>query len=188
MSLTPSNMLPLGTRAPYFNLPSAQGATVGLDDFSGKPLLIAFICNHCPFVKHIRAQLAALGNEYQARGLGMVAINSNDGEAYPADNMDAMKAEVVSAGYTFPYLLDATQAVAKAYDAACTPDFYLFDGQKQLVYRGQLDSSRPGNTVPVSGADLRAAIDAVLAGQQVNTKQQPSVGCNIKWKSDNGSR
>lgn len=184
MALTESNMLPLGILAPDFSLPSAQGATVRLADFTGKSLLlVAFICNHCPFVKHVRTELAAIGREYQERGVGMVAISSNDVAAYPADNMDRMKEEVVSAGYTFPYLLDTTQEVAKAYDAACTPDFYLFDADFRLIYRGQLDESRPGSQLPLNGADLRAALEAGLSGKPQSVVQKPSMGCNIKWKS-----
>jgi peroxiredoxin len=186
MALTPSNMLALGTAAPAFSLSSTTGDIVSLDDFSEcSALLVVFICNHCPFVKHIREELACLGQDYQPHGVGMVAINSNDTEAYPADSLDKMAEEMQVASYTFPYLLDESQLVAKAYDAACTPDFFLFDEDRVLVYRGQLDDSRPGNEIPVTGKDLRAALDAVLAGQPVPDLQKPSVGCNIKWKPGN---
>jgi len=186
MARTPSNMLALGTQAPDFLLPSTSGEQVCLADFQASPLLlVAFICNHCPFVKHVRHELASLGDEYQPRGVAVVAISANDIDAYPADDMEHMKQEVVEAGYHFPYLLDESQAVARAYDAACTPDFYLFDQDRRLVYRGQLDDSRPGNDVPVTGADLRAAMDAALAGRAVSADQKPSIGCNIKWKPGN---
>jgi peroxiredoxin len=179
-------MLPLGTAAPDFSLPDTQGSIVSLNSFQDSELLmVAFICNHCPFVKHIRAELANLGNEYQAKGVSFVAISSNDIQAYPDDNMENMKKEVQDAGYQFPYLLDETQEVAKAYDAACTPDFYLFDQNRLLAYRGQLDSSRPGNNIPVTGEDIRAAMDSLLAGDLVTEQQTPSVGCNIKWKPGN---
>lgn len=186
MARTPSNMLPLGTPAPAFSLPSTTGETVSLADFQASSLLVvAFICNHCPFVKHIRGELAALADDYQSRGVAVVAINANDVDAYPDDNMDNMKREVLDAGYHFPYLLDESQEVAKAYDAACTPDFYLFDDKRLLIYRGQLDASRPGNDIPVTGEDLRAALDAALAGKPVPAEQTPSIGCNIKWKPGN---
>jgi peroxiredoxin len=185
MALTPSNMLPLGTLAPGFNLPGTDGRHHALSDFAGKPLVVAFICNHCPFVKHIRHELAAMAREYQARGVSFVAINANDVAAYPADDMAHMQQEVEEAGYVFPYLLDESQAIARAYDAACTPDFYLFDAAHKLVYRGQMDASRPKLDIPVTGADLRAAMDAVLAGIQPNSEQMPSIGCNIKWKPGN---
>jgi peroxiredoxin len=184
MALTPSNMLPLGTEAPAFTLPATDGSEISLNQFAGRrALLVAFICNHCPFVKHIREGLAQLARDYHGKDFAMVAINSNDILAYPADDMDHMRAEVANAGYTFPYLLDETQDVARAYDAACTPDFYLFDATRKLVYRGQLDDSRPNNGIPVTGRDLRAAIDAVLGGTAVSAQQQASIGCNIKWKS-----
>ena len=188
MALTPSNMLPLGTAAPDFSLPATDGGTYRLDDFAGAQLLVvAFICNHCPFVKHIRHELAAFGKDCKSSdGYGgkvaLAAISSNDTETYPADNMEKMIEEVQQVGYTFPYLLDETQEVARAYDAACTPDFYLFDQQRKLIYRGQFDSSRPDSGKPVTGADLRAAIDAALAGNPVPAEQKPSIGCNIKWK------
>ncbi len=184
MSLTPSTMLPLGTTAPDFRLPdTVSGKTIALADFAVAPaLLVAFICNHCPFVEHIRAGLAQLGREYQVRGVAIVAISSNDVGTHPQDGPAKMAAEARTAGYTFPYLYDETQAVAKAYRAACTPDFFLFDTSRRLVYRGQLDDSRPGSRLPVTGADLRAAIEAVLAGKAASPNQKPSIGCNIKWK------
>ena len=180
-----STMLPLGTAAPDFRLPDTSGKSVAVADFAGKPLLVAFICNHCPFVKHIRAGLAQLARDYQPSAVAVVAINSNDVENYPDDAPDKMKAEAKSAGYTFPYLYDESQSVAKAYRAACTPDFYLFDKDHRLAYRGQFDDSRPGNGVPVTGKDLRAALDAVLAGKPASVNQKPSIGCNIKWKAGN---
>jgi peroxiredoxin len=183
---TASQMLPLGTRAPAFRLPDARGALHGLDDHAdAKAVLVVFMCNHCPFVKHVRGQLVALGRELPARGVAMFGINANDPERYPDDSAPRMLAEAETWGYAFPYLIDATQEVAKSYRAACTPDFFLFDQGRALVYRGQLDGSRPGNDVPVTGADLRAAIDAVLAGRPVSPEQKPSVGCNIKWKPGN---
>jgi peroxiredoxin len=186
MALTPSNMLPLGTPVPDFSLPGTDGATHSLSNFaSGKLLLVAFICNHCPFVKHIQAELAQLGRECRKQDVAMVAISSNDIVAYPADGMDNMRIEAAAAGYVFPYLLDESQHVAKAYDAACTPDFFLFDGARKLVYRGQFDDSRPGGQIPVSGKDLRAAIDAALHGGIISATQRPSMGCNIKWKPGN---
>lgn len=179
-------MLALGTAAPDFKLPDTGGRSVSLADFQGRPaLLVMFICNHCPFVKHISSELARLGRDYVSRGVAVVAVNSNDVANYPEDSPAMMVEEVKSAGYNFPYLYDETQAVAKTYRAACTPDFYLFDGQRRLVYRGQLDDSRPGNGVPVTGRDLRAALDAVLAGRPVPSDQKPSLGCNIKWKAGN---
>ena len=186
MARTPSTMLELGTPAPGFSLPDFDGRVHALADFAASPaLLVAFICSHCPFVKHLRSEFAAMAREYQPRGLAVVAINSNDVEAYPQDGPDGMRAEAVQSGYAFPYLLDASQAVAKAYRAACTPDFFLFDAQRRLVYRGQFDDSRPGNGRPVTGADLRAAIDATLAGRAPAAEQQPSLGCNIKWRKGN---
>ncbi len=186
MALTPSNMLPLGTSAPSFSLSDTRGTTVTLDTFTdAQLLLVAFICNHCPFVKHIRAGFVDLARDYQGKGVAFVAINANDIQAYPDDNLENMQKEVLDAGYTFPYLLDETQAVALAYDAACTPDFYLFDKNRALIYRGQMDSSRPGNDIPVTGEDLRKAMDAALAGQALSQAQVPSVGCNIKWKPGN---
>ena len=188
MARTPSTMLALGTQAPAFSLPDTEGKIVSLKDFANAPaLLIAFICNHCPYVKHLRAELAAVGREYQARGVAIVAINSNDVANYPDDSPAKMKEEKAAAGYTFPYLFDETQAVAKAYRAACTPDFFLFDGAHRLVYRGQFDDSRPRveKILPVTGKDIRAALDAVLSGQPVSPDQKPGLGCNIKWKPGN---
>ncbi len=184
MALTPSNMLPLGTPAPDFRLPDTAGKLVSLADFKSAPALaVLFICNHCPYVKHIRAGLAQFAREYQRRGAAIVAINSNDVQNYPDDSPEKMAQEAKAAGYTFPYLYDESQAVARSYRSACTPDIYLFDKNRKLVYRGQFDDSRPGNGLPVTGADLRAAVDAVLAGQPVSPRQVPSIGCNIKWKS-----
>ena len=186
MAKTLSTMLELGTAAPPFSLPDTQGRTISLEDFKdAQALLVVFMCNHCPYVIHIRDALAALAREYQPRGLAMVGISANDVEKYPDDSPQKMAEEVVTAGYTFPYLYDQDQRVAQAYRAACTPDFFLFDAQRRLVYRGQFDDSRPGNNVPVTGRDLRAAIDAVLARRQVNPDQKPSLGCNIKWKPGN---
>ena len=186
MAETPSTMLPLGTKAPPFRLPDPQGKMVSSDDFKNAPaLLVAFICNHCPFVKHIRSKFAELAKEYQARGVAIVGINSNDIVFSPNDSPDKMAEEVKQIGYVFPYLFDESQEVAKAYRAACTPDLYLFDRDRALVYRGQFDDSRPGNGRPVTGADLRTALDAVLTGQSVSKNQKPSIGCNIKWKSGN---
>lgn len=182
MALTSSTMLPLGAKAPDFSLPDTNGKTVSLADFGGAPaLLVMFICNHCPYVKHIREGLAKLTREYQEKCVAVVAISSNDVASYPADSPEMMAEEVVSAGYVFPYLYDESQEVAKAYHAACTPDFFLFDRDRKLVYRGQMDESRPGNGKPVTGADLRAALDAVLANKPVSAEQKPSIGCNIKW-------
>jgi peroxiredoxin len=186
MVSVPSTMMPLGTRAPGFSLPDTDGNTVALEDFQDAPgLLIMFICNHCPYVKHIREALADFGREYGERGLAIVAIGSNDVEKYPQDSPEMMKKEKEEAGYPFPYLFDETQEVARAYRAACTPDFFLFDGDRRLVYRGQFDSSRPKNDEPVTGKDLRRAADAVLDGRPVPEDQTPSIGCNIKWKPGN---
>lgn len=186
MVLTPSTMLPLGTKAPDFALPDTDGKTVRLADFADKPaLLVAFICNHCPYVKHIAAGFARLANDYQARGVAVVAINSNDVQSHPDDSPAKMRDEVKLRGYKFPYLFDETQKVAQAYHAACTPDFYVFDRDRKLVYRGQLDSSRPDNGIPVTGADLAAALDAALAGKAAPEPQRPSIGCNIKWRAGN---
>ena len=186
MARTPSQMLELGTAAPAFSLPDADGTMHSLEDAAGsKAYLVMFICNHCPFVKHVADELARLARDYESQGVAVFAINSNDVEKYPDDGPAAMKAESASRGYTFLYLLDADQSVAKAYLAACTPDFYLFDADRVLVYRGQLDGSRPGNGVPVDGRDLRAALDTVLAGEPVPEDQLPSLGCNIKWKVGN---
>lgn len=186
MAETPSTMLATGTKAPPFRLRDTQGKWVSLDDFKSAPaLLVAFICNHCPYVKHIRSKFAEVARDYQARGAAVVAISSNDVEEYPEDSPEKMAKEVKLAGYTFPYLYDETQEVAKAYQAACTPDFFLFDRDRQLVYRGQFDDSRPSSGRPVTGKDLTAAVDAVLAGRPVASEQRPSVGCNIKWKHGN---
>lgn len=187
MARTPSTMLPLGTMAPAFSLrDTVGGAVVSRDELRNVPaLLVMFICNHCPYVKHVRSELAEIGREYQPRGVAVVAISSNDVATHPDDSPEKMREEAQSAGYVFPYLYDPTQEVAKAYQAACTPDFFLFDNQQKLVYRGQLDDSRPGNGVPLTGRDLRAALDAVLAGQPVAAAQKPSLGCNIKWRAGN---
>ncbi|QDU60618.1 Thiol-disulfide oxidoreductase ResA [Planctomycetes bacterium Pan216] len=187
MVLTPSTMLELGTSAPDFSLTdTVSGKTVSLADVAtGKGLLVMFICNHCPYVKHLRDGLAAFAKEYGEKGLAIVGISSNDVEGYPDDSPEKMKEEAASAGYTFPYLYDETQSVAHAYRAACTPDFFLFDKDRKLVYRGQFDASRPGNDIPVTGKDMRAAADLVLAGEPIPAEQTPSIGCNIKWKSGN---
>jgi peroxiredoxin len=186
MAATPSNMLALGTAAPEFSLPdTVSDRMVALRDYRDRPLLVMFLCNHCPFVKHVQAELARIGRDFGARGLGIVAISSNDVEKYPQDSPDKMWEEARAARYTFPYLFDATQEVAKCYKAACTPDFYLFDRDHKLAYRGQLDDSRPKNGLPVTGADLRGAIEAVLSGRPVPARQLPSIGCNVKWKPGN---
>jgi peroxiredoxin len=183
MALTPSTMLPLGTQAPDFRLPDTQGARVSLGDFQGAPaLLVMFICNHCPYVKHVRPELAKLAREYRDKGVAVVGISANDPEAFPDDAPEMMAKEKAEAGYTFPYLYDESQDVARAYHAACTPDFFVFDRGRSLVYRGQLDDSRPDNGISLTGKDLRAALDAVLAGKPVSSSQKPSIGCNIKWK------
>jgi peroxiredoxin len=187
MAETPSTMAPLGMKAPDFRLPDVvSGRTVSLDDFKSAPaLLVMFICNHCPYVKHVREHLTQLVRDYQPRGLAVAGISSNDVAQFPDDGPEAMKAEARAAGYTFPYLFDETQAVAKEYRAACTPDFFVFDKDRRLVYRGQMDDSRPDSGIPVTGHDLRVALDAVLADQPVPRKQKPSIGCNIKWKAGN---
>ena len=186
MALTPSTMLPLGTPAPDFRLPDTGGKMVALADFKSAPALaVLFICNHCPYVQHIRAGLAQFGRDYQVRGAAIVAISANDIQSHPDDSPAKMAIEAKAVGYTFPYLYDETQAVAKAYRAACTPDIFLFDSNRKLVYRGQFDASRPGNGIPVTGKDLRAAMDAVLAGRPVSERQTASMGCNIKWKPGN---
>lgn len=185
-------MLPLGTEAPAFRLPDTKGKLVSLQDFKDMPaVLIVFMCNHCPFVKHILDGLVGLVKDYQAKGppgdglrrVAVVGINSNDVANYPDDRPELMAKVARQKGFTFPYLYDETQETAKAYRAACTPDFFLFDKARKLVYRGQMDDSRPGNNIPVTGTDLRAALDAVLAGKPVLARQKPSIGCNIKWKS-----
>lgn len=186
MVATPSTMMKLGTHAPDFSLPDTDGKTVSLPDFKdASGLLIMFICNHCPFVIHVADELAALCKEYQSRGMAVVGICSNDVDNYPDDSPELMKKEKARRGYTFPYLYDESQGVAKTYRAACTPDFFLFDRDQKLVYRGQMDASRPGNDIPVTGRDLRAAMDAVLGGKPVPEDQRPSLGCNIKWKPGN---
>jgi len=186
MSLTPSTMLELGTTTPAFQLPDLDGHLISDRDFqNAAALLVAFICPHCPYVKHVRQELARFAQEYQARGLAVVAINSNDTRQVPEDGPAGMKSEAVSAGYTFPYLFDESQQVAKAFRAACTPDFFLFDRRHRLAYRGQFDGSRPSTATPVTGADLRAAADLVLAGLAVPAEQKPSIGCNVKWKPGN---
>jgi peroxiredoxin len=185
MTATPSTMLPLGTTMPSFRLPSTTGEIVSSESYASRPLLVAFICHHCPFVRHIRREFARFATEFQDRGLGIVAINSNDSIAFPEDGPDGMKQEAKEAGYVFPYLVDGTQDVAKAFKAACTPDLFLFDARGTLVYRGQFDDSRPRTAVPVTGADIRAAAAAVLLGTPVSPQQKPSIGCNIKWKHGN---
>lgn len=187
MALTPSTMLPLGTIAPDFSLSDTNGSLVQRSDFKNhKGLLVMFICNHCPYVKHIGKKLAEVTNTYSQKGIGIVGINSNDAENYPEDSPEKMKIEKEKLGYVFPYLFDETQGVAKAYDAACTPDFFLFDNKMKLVYRGQFDDSRPGNGISVSGKDLTEAMDNLLKGIPVSTDQKPSIGCNIKWNQSRG--
>ena len=185
MAETPSTMLELGTVAPDFALTDVvSGKTVHRDDFRGKKaLLVMFICTHCPFVKHIEKEIAKLGKDYAAQPVGIVAISANDAVNYPADSPAGLKRQSETFGFTFPYLYDESQAVARAYDAACTPDIYLFDTDFKLVYRGQFDASRPSNSIPVTGKDLRVALDAVLAGKPISADQKPSIGCNIKWKA-----
>jgi peroxiredoxin len=182
-----STMLPLGTEAPDFALADVvSGRTVTLHDFDDEDaLLVMFICRHCPYVAHVRPEISALAREHVGSRLGIVAISANDPATYPEDAPEGLAAEAVEAGYTFPYLFDETQETAKAYTAACTPDFFLFDRHRRLAYRGQFDSSRPGNGVPVTGEDLRGALDAVLEGRPVPPEQQPSVGCSIKWRPGN---
>ncbi|MDX1516986.1 MAG: thioredoxin family protein [Woeseiaceae bacterium] len=184
MAAVESQMLPLGTAAPEFELPDPDGKIHSLPD-EAPAYLVMFICNHCPFVKHVREQLAAIGRDYRMRGVAIFAINSNDVTTHPGDSPDKMKEEAKTWHYTFPYLFDENQSVAKAYHAACTPDFFVFDRNKRLVYRGRLDGSRPSNDVPVDGTDLRAALDATLAGRSVDADQKPSIGCNVKWKPGN---
>lgn len=184
MVKTASTMRKLGTEAPDFRLRQLNGELIGLNDFEDSEVLVVmFICNHCPFVKHIRQGLADFGRDYLDLPVGIVAINSNDVSTHPEDSPEAMELEARDAGYTFPYVYDETQEVARAFRAACTPDFFVFDKNRRLVYRGQFDSSRPGNELPVSGSDLRQAVDALLQGRPVSQEQRPSVGCNIKWKA-----
>jgi len=186
MPETPSTMLDLGTPLPSFSLLDFHGKVVSDADFKGsKALLVAFICEHCPFVRHVRSEFARFAKEYDAKGLKVVAIMSNSIEEFPQDGPEGMKKEAQEAGYVFPYLFDKDQNVAKAFKAACTPDLFLFDSNRRLVYRGQFDGSRPKNNVPVTGADLRAAADAVLAGNAPSETQRPSMGCNIKWYPGN---
>lgn len=183
MALTESTMLELGTRAPVFNLTDVvSGRPVSSNEMEGKPLLVMFICTHCPYVKHIEKGLGALGADYADRPISIVAISSNDADNYPDDNPAGLRSQAQRVGFRFPYLYDETQSVAHAYRAACTPDFFLFDAEMRLVYRGQFDASRPGNGIAITGQDLRAALDAVLAGQPVPPDQRASIGCNIKWK------
>ena len=178
-----STMLELGTEAPSFDLEDTEGHRVRLEDFADRTaMLVMFICNHCPYVKHLKPALAQLGRDYEGRSVGIVAISANDPIRYPADSPEEMRKDREEYGYPFPYLFDETQEVARAYRAACTPDFFLFDRERRLVYRGQFDSSRPGNGLPVTGADLRGAIDAVLEGRAVPEEQIPSIGCSIKWR------
>ena len=186
MALTYSKMLPLGTKAPAFSLPDTDSRIVSLSEFKSAPaLLVMFLCNHCPYVQHVRYTIAQLAREYQQKNVAVVAINANDSEKYPADSPAMMVEEKKLVGYTFPYLYDQSQTVAKAYRAACTPEFYVFDREQKLVYRGRLDASGPGNDVPTTGSELRAALDAVLTSKPIPTDQKPSMGCNIKWRPGN---
>ncbi len=184
MAATPSNMIPLGTHAPDFSLPdTVSGKTFSLSDLKGEnATVIMFICNHCPYVKHLNKQLVAIASEYQPKGIAFVAISSNDAENYPDDSPEKMRETAMNEGYSFPYLYDESQQVAKDYDAACTPDFYVFSSSLKLVYRGQIDDSRPSNNIMPSGKDLCNALEAILAGEEVSPVQSPSIGCNIKWK------
>jgi peroxiredoxin len=186
MAATPSTMLDLGTTLPPFRLRDINGKAVTSNDFGGsRGLLVAFICPHCPYVRHVRAEFARLAKEIQDRGISVIAINSNDATAFPDDSPDGMRKEASEVGYTFSYLVDDTQEVAKSFRAACTPDFFLFDSQRRLVYRGQFDDSRPKSEVPVTGKDVKAAVDALLAGTPIPADQRPSLGCNIKWMKGN---
>jgi peroxiredoxin len=187
MVLTPSTMLALGTPAPDFSLPDTlSGRRTALGDFAGKKaLLVMFLCRHCPYVKHVQDEISRIGRDYAASPLGLVAISANDAEKYPDDAPERLKELASELGWRFPFCYDESQSTAKAYTAACTPDFFLFDADRRLAYRGQLDDSRPGNGKPVTGADLRRALDAVLAGRPAPAEQRPSVGCNIKWKPGN---
>ncbi len=184
MALTESNMLPLGTKAPDFNLPDTiSDKKISLNDIaSDQATVVMFLCNHCPYVIHVNPEIVSIVNDYKKKGVGFVGISSNDVVTYPADSPEKMKSHAANVGYDFPYLYDETQEVAKAYDAACTPDFYVFNSEMKLAYRGRLDNSRPGNDAPLTGSDLRAAIDAVLLKTPVDERQYPSAGCNIKWK------
>ena len=186
MALTYSQMLPLGTPAPDFSLPDANSKVVSLADFKDSPaLVVMFLCNHCPYVQHIRPTVSKLVREYQAKGVAFVGVNSNDAEKYPADSPAMMLEEIKAADYSFPYLYDNEQNLAKTFRAACTPDFYVFDRSRKLCYRGRFDGSSPKNDIPTTGEDLRAALDAVLAGKPVPGEQKPSMGCNIKWRPGN---
>ncbi len=186
MALTPSNMIPLGTTAPHFVLPDiVSGKQLSLEQVKGeKATVIMFICNHCPYVKHVNSELVKMANDYLSKGVKFAAISSNDVKAQPEDSPEKMKELALKENFNFPYLYDESQEIAKKYDAACTPDFYIFDGQLELVYRGQLDDSRPSNKIPLSGKDMRAALDNILADQPVSPYQRPGIGCNIKWKSE----
>ncbi len=186
MVMTASTMLPLGTEAPDFTLPDTNGNLVSLSDFAdAKALVVVFMCNHCPFVKHVIDGFVKLVKDYQPEGVAFVGINSNDVDNYPDDRPERMAQFAKEKGFTFPYLFDETQEAAKNYHAACTPDFFVFDGDRKLIYRGQMDDSRPGSDVPVTGADLRTVLEAVLEGEPVPEEQKPSMGCNIKWKTGN---
>lgn len=187
MAKTPSTMLPLGTPAPDFHLPDVTtGKTISLADFKDKKaLLVMFICNHCPYVQHVKGELTRIGKDYQDKNIGIVAISANDADAYPDDSPESLKEMAKEEGFVFAFTYDESQSAAKAYKAACTPDFFLFDQERKLVYRGQLDDSRPGNYLPVTGKDLRNAIDTLLADKPINPIQKPSLGCNIKWKPGN---
>lgn len=185
MAKTESTMLKLGSKVPKFNLKNFDGSFVEIDQYKNKSLFIMFICNHCPFVKHLEHKLAELGNLYLQKGVGVIAINSNDPVDYPEDSPEKMKEKVKELGYKFPYLFDSDQEIAKKFQAACTPDFYIFDKNHELVYRGQFDDSRPGNNIPVTGKNIIEALDALIIGKKINSDQKPSLGCNIKWKSGN---
>lgn len=186
MAPTESTMLPLGTPVPGFSLPDPSGKQVAVTDFAGADgLVIAFLSNHCPFVKHIRSELAQFAKDMQQRNVAMLAVNANDVATHPADSPENMRTEIANHGYTFPYLYDESQEVAKSFKAACTPEFYLFDSDRKLVYRGRFDGATPGNDEAVTGKDLRAAVDALLAGEQPGADQHPGIGCNIKWRAGN---
>jgi peroxiredoxin len=182
VALTPSAMVALGTPAPDFSLPDTDERLVSGRDFAGRPMLVMFLCNHCPYVKHVANDLAQIAHKYAEKGMAVVGINSNDPVNYPEDSPDMMRREKRSRGYSFPYLFDETQAVARAFNAQCTPDFFLYDANHRLAYRGQFDDSRPGNGKPITGIDLTQAVDAVLAGRPVAGEQKPSMGCNVKWR------